>query len=736
VRLLLAAGLVLATVALFAPVRGYGFVDYDDNVYVTQNPHLAAGLSQEGLRWAVGPYETNWIPLTWTSLLVDHALYGLDPGGYHLTNLALHVASVLVLFWTLSAMTGAPGRSAFVAAVFAWHPLHVESVAWVAERKDVLAGLFWMLALAAWTGYARRPGVLRYAGVVGLLAIGLLAKALAVTLPFALLLLDLWPLGRLTDAAGRLEGARVRRAVLEKLPMLPIVAAVSAVTWIVQLDRGAMSSLELIPLPLRLENAAVSCVAYLRDAFWPRGLAAFYPYPDAVPAARWLGAAVLLAAMTAVALASWRRRPWLTVGWLWYLGTLVPMIGLVQVGMQSRADRYTYVPLIGIAILVAWGAEALRERLRAPPGLGVAVGAAAAAAMAVLTTRQLETWRDSDHLFGHAIDVTRDNFVALHGLGTVRLLRGDAAGALPLLAEAVRLKPHWAGARADLADDLAHQGRLDDAIGNFQEAVRQRPDDPTLQARFAAVLVQRGWLDEAITHYETAVRLDAAARDGAEAARYEALEAAAWSARGDPARAVAHYEKALALDPTLVEARANLALERLHAGDPSAAASGLEAALRAGADQPEVHVGLGDALAALGREAEAAAQYRAALVERPRWAQAANNLAWLLATARDDAVRAPEEAVRWARVAADASGRRDPRILDTLATSLAGAGDRNEALRAADEAVARAEAEGDTSLAASLRAHRATLAAAAPAPPAGGPRAAGQREPSEPATRP
>jgi Tfp pilus assembly protein PilF len=734
VRLLLAAGLVVATVALFAPVRGFGFVEYDDPVYVTQNPHLAAGLSREGLRWAVGPYETNWIPLTWSSLLVDHALYDLEPGGYHLTNLALHLASVLVLFWTLSAMTGAPGRSAFVAAVFAWHPLHVESVAWVAERKDVLAGLFWMLTLAAWTGYARRPGGLRYAGAVGLLAIGLLAKALAVTLPFALLLLDFWPLRRLTDAAGRLEPTRVRRAVLEKLPMLPIVAAISAVTWIVQRDRGAMSSLELIPLPLRLENAAVSCVAYLRDAFWPRGLAAFYPYPDAVPATRWLGAAVLLGGVTAAALASWRRRPWFTVGWLWYLGTLVPMIGLVQVGMQSRADRYTYVPLIGIAILVAWGAEALRKRLGAPLGVGLAAGVAAAAALAVLTTRQLETWRDSDHLFGHAIQVTRDNFIALHGLGTVRLRRGDAAGALPLLGEAVRLKPHWADARADLADALAHEGRLDDAVGNFQEAVRQHADDPSLHARFAAVLVQRGWLDEAIAQYETAVRLDTAG-NGGQAARYEALEAAAWSARGDPARAVAHYEKALALDPTLTEARANLAFERLRAGDASAAAAGLEAALRAGADQPEVHVGLGDALSALGRESEAAAQYRAALAERPRWAQAANNLAWILATSHDPAVRAPEEAVHWARIAAEASGRRDPSILDTLATSLAAAGHRDEALRTADEAVARAEKSGDSKLAASLRAHRDALVDAAPAPEAGT-YGAERPAPPKPATRP
>lgn len=462
---------------------------------------------------------------------------------------------------------------------------------------------------------------------------------------------------------------------------------------------------------MRLQNAAVSYVAYLVDAVWPRGLAVFYPLPtEPLPTARWAGAALLLAAATAAAAASWRRRPWLAVGWFWYVGTLVPMIGLVQFGMQARADRYTYLPLVGIAIAVAWGARELAAR---GPAAGRALAAAAAVALALLagaTRLQLAHWRDADALFARALAVTQDNFVAQHTLGRLRLEADDPDGAIEHLAEAVRLRPGWSAPRAALAEALARKGRLDEALWSSGEAVRLASDDAALRMRYAEQLLGRGWSDEAILQLRAARAL---AGDERERAQAEALLGAAWSAQGDPVRAAEHYERALALDPARPEARANLALARLEAGDLGAAAASLEAALAAGIDAPEVHAGLAEALARLGREAEAAVHYRQALAARPDWVEPANNLAWLLATAADPAVRAPEEALRWAERAARATARRDPLVLDTLAAAQAAAGQLEAARATLDEALARAEERGDRALAEALRARRAAPAATA-----------------------
>jgi tetratricopeptide (TPR) repeat protein len=713
---LLAIGLVTATVALFAPVRHYDFADYDDNIYVKQNPHLDHGLSREGLAWALRPYETNWIPLTWLSLLVDAELWGRDPGGYHATNLALHAASVLVLFLALAAATGAPLRSAFVAGVFAWHPLHVESVAWISERKDVLAGLFWMLALAAWTAYGRRPGAARYALALAALAAGLLAKALAVTLPFVLLLWDHWPLGRL-QRDGRLDPARVRRALLEKLPMLPLVAAIAVVTFVVQKERGAMSSLDGIGLAIRVQNALVSYVAYLRGALWPARLAVFYPHPsEPLPAWQWLGAAALLAALTAGALAAWRRRPWLVVGGLWFLGTLVPMIGLVQVGMQSRADRYTYVPLVGLTIAAAWGVAALvetRPRLRAAAGVAAAL---ALAALAAVTARQLPHWRDGRALFDQAVRVTEGNYVALHGLGALDLRDGEIDSAIQRLGEAARLRPRWAGARGALADALLRKGRADDAILNYQEAVRLAPRDAQLRADLGHAFAERGWHDEALAVYEAARRLDDG-RDEPRMARLLARMATSWRAKGDRARASELDEQALALDPTLHAARANLALANLADGDPAEIVATLREALAAGTDAPELRAGLAEALLRQGREREAADEYRAALARRPEWVEPANNLAWLLVTAQDASVRDPQEALRWAEQATRASERKTPQVLDTLAAAQEASGRIGDAEATLDEAIALAKTAGDATLASELAARRAELERRTPLPP-------------------
>lgn len=709
-RLLLAASLIGLTLAVFSPVRHYDFVDYDDPVYVTRNPHLDAGLSSEGLRWAfLEPFFNNWIPLTSVSFLVDHALFAPGPAGHHVMNVALHALGVALLFWVLSSATGALGRSAFVAGVFAWHPLHVESVAWIAERKDVLSGVFWMLTLGAWVSYVRQVGRLRYALVLLALAAGLLSKSVCVTLPAVLLLFDFWPLQRLGPGGdGHLfDPRRLRRALLDKLPMLPLIAAVAVVTYVVQRDTGAMSTLEHVPLGARIENALVSYLAYVKDASWPSDLAVFYPRPEtSLPVWQWGGAACVLVATTLGALIAAPHRPWLTVGWLWWVGTLVPMIGLVQVGLQARADRYTYIPLIGLSIAVTWEAWAWLERSQATRRLGVVLAVGVLAALAVATSRQLPHWHDTVALFERARAATDDNYLALNMLGVRRLQEGDAPGALALLSEAVRIQPRWGEARGNLADVQLALGRRDDAMRGYEAAVALNPDHVGLRERFGKALVEVGRSDEALRQYAAALQRD----DGSEAARLHALSGAAWAMQGRTDQAIQAYERALALDPAFSVARTNLALLRLGSGDPAAGVKQLEAVLAAGGEGPELHAGLAEGLARLGREREAADHYQAALRARPGWPQAANNLAWLLATARDRALRDPTEALRLAESAAAASGRRDPGVLDTLATAQAAAGRFTEAVATVDAALALASASGQSELAAQLQERRARFA--------------------------
>ncbi len=708
-RALIALLLGAATLAVYSNVGEFDFVEYDDPIYVIDNPHLQAGLGVEGLRWAfTEPYETNWIPLTWLSLLVDHQLYGLEPAGYHWTNVALHLSSVVLLFWVLAGWTGAPGRSAFVAGVFALHPLHVESVAWISERKDCLAGLFWMLGLAAYAGYVRRPAALRFGAVLLCLTLGLLSKALLVSFPFALLLLDLWPLRRLQQADGSFSPRLLRRAVLEKVAMLPLVLAASAITYWVQRDTGAMSSLEQIALDRRLENAALALVAYLKDAVWPSGLAAFYPYPPESPDwTRLLAAVGLMLALSALAAGSWRRRPYLTVGWFWFLGTLFPMIGLVQVGMQSMADRYMYVPLVGLSIAVAWGArDALGRSAMGRAALALA-GVGALLAFAVGSHRQLEHWRDTEHLFAQALRVTEENFVAHHGLGRHFLDRGEVEAALPHLAAAARIMPRWAAARAGLGEAMKMRGDLDAAILNYREAIALKPKDVTLRSRYGQLLIDRGWPQDALPHL-AAVLGEATP---AEAARVRLLMGVAEAESGHPERALQHYRRALELDPELAEARANLALLQLEAGDAADAEAALRAALEQRPGHPDLHSALADALRIQGRDGEAADRYRTVLRLRPDDRRAANNLAWLLATSADSALRDPAGALALAERAASGSGSDDITILDTLAVAQAAVGRFEAAIETLDRALVLARAGDDLELVAELAARRAEFAA-------------------------
>jgi tetratricopeptide (TPR) repeat protein len=536
--LVLAAALALATVATFAPVLGNGFVDFDDGDYVVRNRHVLDGLTPAGLRWALTSQDAgNWHPLTWVSHMADVQLYGLDARGHHLTSLLLHAASAALFFLLLRAATGALWPSALAAALFALHPLRVESVAWAAERKDVLAVFLWMLTSLAYLRYARRPRASRYAAVAGLFALALMAKPVVVTLPLALLLLDFWPLGRWRPGDPARGWRQAGLLVLEKLPLLALTAAASALTLRAQVAAGAMSDAAVNTLGVRVASALLAYVRYLGKAFWPQGLSPFYPFAmHREPTALVAGAALALAVLTALALAAWRRRPWLAFGWLWYLGTLVPMTGIVQAGSQALADRYTYVPLAGFGVALAWGAAALVGRRRALAAAGAVAAVAALVALAVVANRQTLHWRDSESLFRRAVALDPRNILAQINLGAALTAKGrldeadrhyraalavsprlpgvhEALGAnlvkLGLRDEAIRVYtdegaafPQSAAGPYHLASLLTQAGRAAPAEAAFREALRRAPDHTGAHRSLGALLADQGRWAEALGHFE------------------------------------------------------------------------------------------------------------------------------------------------------------------------------------------------------------------------------------------
>jgi tetratricopeptide (TPR) repeat protein len=464
----------------YAQVGGFGFVAYDDGLYVAENAVVQRGLTVEGVAWAFTTLTaSNWHPLTWLSLMVDVSVFGVDAGWLHRVNVLWHLANALLLWVVLERFTGARWRSWLVAALFAVHPLHVESVAWISERKDVLSTFFWLLAMGAWRAYVERPSARRYAGVAGLLLLGLLSKPMVVTLPVVLLLLDVWPLGRLGDGPG--VGARLRPLVLEKVPLLALSAASSVVTVVAQHLGGATATAEGVPYAGRLGNALLAAAFYLQKTFWPAGLAVFYPNPAIDPAGlppgRVIVSALVLAALSAIVLWQRRRRPYLLFGWLWFWVTLLPVIGLVQVGLQGMADRYTYVPLVGIFVALAW---LVPEVGRATPARRIALHVAALAtilALAIAARAQAGHWRDTFTLFDHAARVTEGNWLAWKNLGVVHHERGDTRLALDAFGRSARARPDQADIWFNLGVEHAALDRHREAAECFRRATLLEPED-------------------------------------------------------------------------------------------------------------------------------------------------------------------------------------------------------------------------------------------------------------------
>ena len=558
--LLLCLVLTIAILSLFWQVQNHGFVNLDDDLYVTANPHVQAGLTVDGIVWAfTTTHASNWHPLTWLSHMADCHLFGLSPGAHHFTNVLLHVGNTLLLFLVFYRMTWAVWKSAFVAGLFALHPLHVESVAWIAGRKDLLSTFCWLLTIGLYLRYVKCPRYNRYLLVLLSFSLGLMAKPMLVTLPFVLLLLDYWPLGRLESTNSSLttksdtgkstvfwsRRSLILRLVLEKIPLLGLTTVSSIVTFLAQRSGGALESLNTIPLNVRLANAFVAYVRYMEKTIWPHDLAVFYPHPGrSLPMWQVAGAVLLLISITVLVLRTVRSHPHLTIGWLWYLGTLVPVIGIVQVGAQALADRYTHVPLIGLFIVMAWGLPDMLARWSHRRAALATLTAGLLVALMICSLLQVRYWQNSSTLFRHTLEVTTNNWLAHNNMGLAVASEGDSAGALahyrksllinpnnapahnnlgialaqhksPLEArihfdQALYLKPDLADAHYNLGVLLMKNGEIDDAIFHYQQALQSKPDDPQIHNNMANALLRRGDVCAAIFHYREALRLEPA----------------------------------------------------------------------------------------------------------------------------------------------------------------------------------------------------------------------------------
>jgi tetratricopeptide (TPR) repeat protein len=646
-RLWVLLALAALTVVVYAPVRHYDFVSVDDPVYVSENPVVARGLSWPGVAWAfTSSQAANWHPLTWLSHMLDVQLFGMAPGAHHVTNLVLHVLNTLLLYLLLLRMTGRAGPSAVVAALFAVHPLHVESVAWIAERKDVLSTLFWMLAVWAYLSYVGLPAFRRgaaaategrrrrwsYALMLLWFALGLMAKPMLVTLPFVLLVLDVWPLGRFGRPVAACDvrhaaGIRAWRSlVIEKVPLLALAAASSTITFLVQQRGGAVSGLAVVPLARRLANAAVACATYPLKAIWPSGLSAFYPYPAATTVAEVAGAIALLLAVSILALRLSRSRPYLLAGWLWYLITIAPVIGIVQVGRQAMADRYTYVPIVGVFVAATWGACDALSRVPARRVVLPAAAAAIIALYAVAARAQTGWWADSALLWQRALAVNPDNYFALNSLGYLSSEAGRTDEAIRYFSASLRFAPDYPEAHNNLGLMRARQGRLDEAIAEYRQALALNPDLFPAHNGLGKALAGQGKFTEAIGEYRAALRLNPRLVDA-----HNNL-GVALSAVGRTSEAAAQYREALGVQPGQPDVLTNLGVALAALGESEEAMARLAEAVRLKPGVGAYHYNLATVLAGQGRTPDAVAEFTEALRLQPDLAAGHTGLALALTT--------------------------------------------------------------------------------------------------------
>jgi Flp pilus assembly protein TadD len=753
--------LVCGTLFVYGPVVRYPFVNFDDPSYVAENPIVQRGLTADGFSWAFFTrHASNWHPLTWLSHMLDCQLWGMNAGGHHLTNLLLHVANTLLLFVVLRRMTGAFWQCAVVSALFAWHPLHVESVAWVAERKDVLSGFFGLLTLLSYACWVEKPSRPRYWLALILFALGLMSKPMLVTLPCVLLLLDYWPLKRNPELPFCGRSSRENsgeptpekksvvpwsRLVMEKAPFFILAALSCFITFVVQSKGGSVSAVQTVPVSWRVSNALIACAGYLRKTFCPSDLAVFYPY--SVRSIHQLLIAVLILALVFVVVLRRRRRsPWLFVGWLWFLGTLIPVIGLVQVGNQAMADRYTYLPSIGIFIMLAWGVPEFLAAIRLDRvKWGIAIAALVLPAILVSARIQTSRWKDSETLFRHTLTVTTDNAMAHAILGRLLDVNGKSDEAREQLVAAVKINPrapealeslgtyyarhqdysnavvYWRQAmqygpapraHLNLGKLMVTQGYPAQAVDELAAAASLEPENAEIRKELGTVLAQLGRFDEAVIHLDAAIAIDPG-----DAVAHDQLGNVLFK-QGQIIPAAAEYATAVRLRPDFSHALFRLGLIQLQRQDFSGArasflhltqvdpsnadgffnlgcvyasennfpkaAEAFSESIRLKPDDAEARVRLAAVLAAQGKTEEAVRSYRELLQLSPDYVPALRDLAWILATSPREEIRNGTEAVRLAERARDLShGETDTGTLTVLDVAYAETGRFDDAIKTA-----------------------------------------------------
>ncbi|MBT3923624.1 MAG: tetratricopeptide repeat protein [Nitrospina sp.] len=625
-KIFICISLVIATLAVYLQILDHGFIYFDDIEYITQNWHIKAGFTPESITWAfTSHHAANWHPITWFSHMLDYQLYGSTPKGHLLTNLGIHIASVLLLFIVFLRMTGALWQSGFVAALFALHPLNVESIAWISERKNVLSTFFWLLTLWAYIRYTEKPTIGKYGWVALFLALGLMSKPMLVTLPFVLLLLDYWPLNRWKpenqkeNLHGEQTGSQASfsRLIQEKIPLFVLTIGSIITTFMVQKLGGAVKSVEAFPVQERIVNAFVSYLSYLQKMVWPSGLSIFYPHPEnALPVWKGLLSALLLLFLTLWVIRKARSKPYVGVGWFWYLGTLIPVIGLVQVGAQAMADRYAYVPLIGIFIIIAWGLPDLLNKWRYKKKTPI-IFAGLLIPLMVVTWMQVGHWKDGVTLWKHAIKVQSNIYPefarAYNNLGFALKREGRFADAITQYKTAIKINPEFSKPYNNLGNVLRKVNESDEAIVYFKEAIRVKPDNSLAYINLGSAMLYKGEMEEAITHFRKAIKISP---DNALA--YSNL-GTTLAKTGKLEEAIIQFKEAIRVNPGLAMPHTNIGIALAQNGKSDEAIVHFRKAIGINPDYALAHFSLGNVLFQKGETQEAVTHFREAVRLNPRF---------------------------------------------------------------------------------------------------------------------
>jgi tetratricopeptide (TPR) repeat protein len=679
IKLFIYIGLVAGTFAAYEPVRKNGFVNYDDDTYITKNSGVSGGITRDSVILAFKQYHFYmWHPLTTLSHMLDCQLFGLNPLGHHLISLLFHIANAMLLFWILINLTGAIWASAFVAAVFALHPVQVDAVVWAAERKTVLSGFFWFLTIAAYIRYTKKPGTGRYILLFFIYGLCIMTKPVVVTLPFVLLLLDYWPLGRVqykqdtTIANSNMSTPKERVGqktsagwlVIEKIPLFVLSGILSVMTVVAQQSGGVLAATGKISLDYRIANAFISYIKYIGKMIWPSRLAVYYPYDYANLTNTIIAAcALVFILITVFSIYVCRRRRYVVVGWLWYVGTLVPVIGLIQAGSQSMANRYMYVPMLGLLIMIAWGIKDLtinRRNIRAVAGILTVV---AIISMIILTRIQTGYWKNNFTLFEHTLKVTKNNGIAENNYGCAFLDARQFDEAVLHFNNALRINPANSEARNNLGKALVKLKRPVEAAACFTEILRRNGDSAEIHYRLAVALGMQEKYDEAIKH----------------------------------------LTKVLDLEPDYPDAQNKMGFAMLATGKPKEAVGYFNKALRISKDQSDVYVNLGAAYMQLGEYELATRNFTKAVELKSNNINALTNLAWVLATVGDVSAQDANKAIEFAERACKLTEHKKPEPLDTLAAAYAAAGKFPDAVATAEKALDAAKAGGQEDMAVEIQ---------------------------------